>query len=142
MSGQTPSSTAPPTWCLSEFVSQQHSAALTLTLATALAAFFAGWVLRPIIAEYIKAWHFLGVPPWRYKPTTVKEIERREKAVQVREHELQAHMATFEALLSRAEGIEAANIALKVENAKLHVRIRKLSEPRCRLRELLRPHRS
>ena len=130
MSGQTPFSNGPATWCLSHFPWGQHTAALVLAALIPAIGFFAGWVLRPIVSEYVKAWHFFGVPPWRYRPATLKQIERREQAVAVREQELTAHMAAFEALMERAERIEGTNIALRIENAGLRVEVERLQRPR------------
>lgn len=87
----------------------------------AFLGFIGAWIVRPIIGEYVKIWHFNRIPPWLVHRLTLSDLKRREAALANREREFDAHLDAVGRALDRAERIEAAYIALKAERGEANV---------------------
>lgn len=94
-----------------------------LTLLWALLLFVVGRALAAILSEYVKLWWFKGIPPWRAHSVLLANIDELDKSLRARERELEAHRATINAALARAEEIEVAYLAQKVRIAELERRL-------------------
>lgn len=94
-----------------------------LALIWALLLFVAGRALVAILSEYAKLWWFKGIPPWRAHSLLLANIDELDKSLRAREAELEAHRATINAALARAEEIEAAYLAQRIRIAELEKRL-------------------
>jgi hypothetical protein len=92
---------------------------LYVSLAANVIAFIGGWLLKPIVGEFAKAWFFHGIPPWKYTKTAIADLERREAALANREREFAAHIEASEKMLRRAEELENIVIRQRVVIASL-----------------------
>lgn len=94
-----------------------------LALLWVLLLFVIGRAIVAILGEYAKLWWFKGIPPWRAHSALLANIEELDKSLRAREAELEAHCATINAALARAEEIESAYLAQRIRIAELEKRL-------------------